>query len=130
MLHGNIDDKYSEFLKAFEECRGIVTDTCLMVGMSRQTYYRWREEDPEFKAACDEIGETVIDFAENSLHKLIKDENPAAVMFYLKTKGRKRGYVEKVETVNHNTNDNLNTTLTLEERETIKGINDIIESKY
>ena len=35
-----------------------------------------------------------MDFAETHLHKLIQEGNPAATIFFLKTKGKRRGYVE------------------------------------
>ena len=34
---------------------------------------------------------------ESHLHKLIRDGNPAATIFFLKTKGKNRGYVERQE---------------------------------
>ena len=45
----------------------------------------------------------VLDFAESQLHKQIKDGNPSSTIFYLKTKGKNRGYYEKI------LNENLNT---------------------
>ena len=38
-----------------------------------------------------------IDFAESSLKKQIKDGNTTATTFFLRTRGRKRGYNEKQE---------------------------------
>ena len=38
-----------------------------------------------------------LDFAESQLHSQIKDGSTSATIFYLKTKGKKRGYVEKQE---------------------------------
>ena len=38
-----------------------------------------------------------MDFAESQLHQQIKDGSVAATIFYLKTKGKKRGYIEKSE---------------------------------
>ena len=38
-----------------------------------------------------------LDFAESQLHNQIKSGNTSATIFYLKTKGKKRGYVEKSE---------------------------------
>jgi len=36
-------------------------------------------------------------FAESELMKLIKEGNVAATIFFLKTQGKKRGYVERQE---------------------------------
>jgi hypothetical protein len=55
------------------------------------------QTDKAYRAAVDDIQEVAVDFAESHLHKLIKDGNPAATIFYLKTKGKGRGYVERQE---------------------------------
>lgn len=57
------------------------------------------KEDPEFKAAVEEVQEYTVDVAESELHKLIKAGETTAIIFYLKTKGKKRGYVERQELV-------------------------------
>ncbi len=42
-----------------------------------------------------------MDFAESQLYKQIKEGSTAATIFYLKTKGKKRGYIERQE-IEHN----------------------------
>ena len=69
--------------------------------VGRSTHYLWLDADPAYRKAVEEIQEGVLDFAESHLYKLIKDGNPAANIFYLKTKGRKRGYVEHQELTLH-----------------------------
>ena len=54
-------------------------------------------DDPEYREAVRLLDERTIDFAESHLHALIKDKNPAATIFFLKTKGKNRGYVERQE---------------------------------
>jgi len=39
--------------------------------------------------------EIALDYGESKLFELIADKNPAAVIFFLKTKGKKRGYIEQ-----------------------------------
>ena len=55
-------------------------------------------DDKEFSKAVKEIENVALDFAESQLHKQIKDGNASSTIFYLKTKGKKRGYIERVQT--------------------------------
>ena len=82
---------------ALEKSLGVVSTACKAVDISRQTHYRWMREDEEYKTAVEELSEVAVDFAESHLHKLIRDGNPAATIFFLKTKGKNRGYVERQE---------------------------------
>lgn len=84
-------------LQALKGSLGIVTAACDEAGVSRATYYRWLADDPQFKAAAEDVAEVALDFAEHALHKQIKDGVPASTIFYLKTKGKARGYVERSE---------------------------------
>lgn len=106
-----MDTNKKRFVDVLKMSRGIISTACESVSMSRQTYYNWLEADPEFKEAVDEVQESMIDFVESKLMQKIngieiqstKGEifevppSDTAIIFYLKTKGKKRGYVEKVE---------------------------------
>jgi hypothetical protein len=91
--------KKAALVKAMAECLGVVTIACKQAGVDRGTYYAWMKSDAEFKSAIDDIAEVTLDFAENKLHKLMEKGDTAATIFYLKTKGKKRGYVERTEQV-------------------------------
>ena len=93
-------------LKALEQSLGIVTTAAKIAGINRCTHYDWMDKDEEYKKEVEAIGELVIDFAESQLHKQIKEGSGAATIFYLKTKGKKRGYIEAQE-INFNTKKNL-----------------------
>ena len=84
-------------LDALEKSLGVVTSACKSVGVGRTTHYLWMDTDPEYKAAVEELSGVAIDFAESQLHKQIKEGNSTATIFFLKTKGKKRGYVERQE---------------------------------
>ena len=84
-------------IEALEKTLGIVTTAAKNVGIDRTTHYRWMEEDEDYKAAVDDVSEMTIDFVESQLHKQIKDNQQASTIFYLKTKGKKRGYFEAQE---------------------------------
>lgn len=84
-------------IEALEKSLGVVTTACRMVDISRQTHYEWCRIDEAYKEAVDDIADIALDFAESQLHKQIKDGEVSSTIFYLKTKGKKRGYVEKNE---------------------------------
>ena len=86
-----------QFLKAFDASMGNITVACKKVGISRQTFYNWINKNAEFKEAIEEIEEAKIDAVETMLMKQISKGNLGAIIFFLKTKGKKRGYVEKMQ---------------------------------
>lgn len=106
-----------QFLTCLEAARGNVSLACKKMNtMSRQTYYAWMKDDPEFKQQVEDIQDGLIDFAEEKLFDLIdgayeevihpltgevvnlrSKPNPTSVIFYLKTKGKNRGYIERQE---------------------------------
>tara|TARA_R110000787_G_scaffold128491_7_gene240223 strand:+ start:505 stop:858 length:354 start_codon:yes stop_codon:yes gene_type:complete len=81
-------------LEALELSLGIVSTACRSARVGRTTHYRWIKEDPEYAALVKEIEDVAVDFAESSLHQQIKKQIPSSTIFYLKTKGKKRGYIE------------------------------------
>jgi hypothetical protein len=84
-------------IEALEKTLGIVTTAAKMAGIDKATHYRWYEADKDYAKKVDQIAETVLDFAESQLHQQIKDKDTAATIFFLKCKGKHRGYVEKTE---------------------------------
>jgi predicted DNA-binding transcriptional regulator AlpA len=84
-------------LEALEKSLGVVTTACKQVGIDRTTFYRYYKEDLEFKKQVDVRSNVAIDFAESQLFKQIQSGNPTSTIFYLKTKAKKRGYVERQE---------------------------------
>ena len=84
-------------LDALEKSLGVVTSACKSVGIGRTTHYLWMENDPVYKKAVDDLQNVALDYAESKLHSQIKKENATAIIFYLKTKGKRRGYIERQE---------------------------------
>jgi hypothetical protein len=84
-------------IEALEKSLGIVTTACKSVGIDRGSHYNWLKDDEQYKAEVESIEDIAIDFAESQLHKQIKDGIPTSTIFYLKTKAKKRGYVERTE---------------------------------
>tara|TARA_Y100000401_G_C8306447_1_gene217231 strand:- start:337 stop:690 length:354 start_codon:yes stop_codon:yes gene_type:complete len=89
--------KKEAMLKALESSLGVVTVACKQADIPRSTYYKWLKEDVEFAKEVREIENIALDFAESQLHSQMKDGSTSATIFYLKTKGKKRGYVERQE---------------------------------
>lgn len=115
-----MDSYKKEVLESLEKHKGIVTTACASIGCPRSTYYSWLENDAEFKAAVDEIQETAIDFVESKLMEKIngvsvvgksgeeedvyfQPPSDTAIIFFLKTRGKKRGYIERSEVDNMGT---------------------------
>lgn len=85
-------------LEALEKSLGVVTTACKAVGVDRGTFYNYVNSDPVFKAAVDDIENIALDFAESQLHKQIQRGEVSSTIFYLKTKGKSRGYIERQQT--------------------------------
>mgnify|MGYP003575088099 CR=1 FL=1 len=111
-----MDNIKKEILEALESKNGIVSEACKSIGLARSTFYKWCADDKDFKAAVDEIQDVALDYVESKLFEKIEgikvkkgetdngqdivyDLPPSdtAIIFYLKTKGKKRGYVERSE---------------------------------
>lgn len=84
-------------IQALEQSLGVVTTALNKLNLHRSTFYRWMQEDEEFAQQVKEIQDITLDFAEAQLFRQIKEGNTTATIFYLKTKGKERGYVEKQE---------------------------------
>jgi len=98
----NRDTLKKRMLEALERSLGVVTTAAKKADIARQTHYRWLKEDPEYAKSVKDIEDITLDFGESQLHMLMRDKNPAAVIFFLKTKGKARGYVESQEVVTYN----------------------------
>ena len=91
------DTQKKAMIQAMEKSLGIVTTACRNVGIARDTHYRWMRDDDDYRKAVESIEGIALDLAESKLHEEILGGNTAAIIFFLKTKGKRRGYVEKQE---------------------------------
>tara|TARA_R110000824_G_scaffold295738_3_gene484034 strand:- start:57 stop:404 length:348 start_codon:yes stop_codon:yes gene_type:complete len=85
------------FLKILKGNGGNINDACNTTNVARRTIYVWMEKEKWFKDSIDDIREIGIDNVESALYKNAIEGNTTAQIFYLKTQGKKRGYVEKSE---------------------------------
>lgn len=109
------DNKKRLMLEKLEEATGIISTACLNANIGRSTFYDWKRDDKDFEAAVEEINDATIDFVESKLiekvtgvtvqtfnskgEPVIYEQPPSdtAIIFYLKCKGKKRGYIERQE---------------------------------
>lgn len=91
-------------IEALRECDGNQAAVARKFGCHRDTINKYVLADPELQEIVDELTETFIDEAESQLFKLIREGQPAAIIFFLKTRARSRGYSERFELslVQHN----------------------------
>ncbi len=89
-------------IEAVRETKGFVTTIAKRLGITRQYVYKLADKFPTVKAAIEEEREGVKDFAEGKLLEQINAGNVTAIIFYLKTQAKSRGYIERMETTNLN----------------------------
>ena len=82
------------FLNNLSLSYGIIKTACVLSNVSRQTVYNWMKEDADFKQRVSDINEEAIDFVEHKLFDKIQDNDTTAIIFFLKTKAKHRGYSE------------------------------------
>jgi hypothetical protein len=93
------DIKKKAVLVALERSMGVVTIACKATGVSREQFYKWKRIDQRFRESVDEIDEMALDFVEGKQFEQINAGNTSLIIWYLKTKGKARGYIERTEQV-------------------------------
>lgn len=82
-------------IEALQESNGVVTTAIQSVKMNRSTFYKWMNEDEEFKKEVDDIRESALDYVESKMFERITNGSDTMIIFFLKTQGKKRGYIER-----------------------------------
>ena len=83
--------------QAIIKAQGILVGAAQALGCSRQTVDNYIKKYKTAKDAYQEANEITIDFVESALLKNIKKGDTTAMIFFLKTKAKHRGYVERQE---------------------------------
>lgn len=86
-----------QVIQALEDADGYVSKTASLLQCSVKTVYNYRDRYVTVAEAWTNIKERRHDFVENALHKRIKEGSDTAIIFYLKTQAKDRGYVERQE---------------------------------
>jgi hypothetical protein len=74
---------------------GIDVHAAKSLGCSTRTVRAYRARHPSLQKLADDCVEANLDLAEAQLIKAIENGSLSAIVFYLKTKARRRGYAER-----------------------------------
>ena len=121
------DSLKKAMIAALRSSLGVVETACKAAGIARSTHYLWLKQDADYAGQVAEVNEVSLDFAESQLFKVIRGytmpdvkvfldkdtkepiivpitkqvgTDVGATIFYLKTKGKARGYVERQQVEN------------------------------
>jgi hypothetical protein len=86
-----------KIIKAIDDLSGNVSAVARKFQVSRTTLYKYISDHPTVKAALDEAREKMIDNVESTLYSKALAGDTTAMIFFLKTQGKSRGYVERQE---------------------------------
>jgi hypothetical protein len=89
-----------KIIKALGETQGLLTMAAHKAGVSYTTVKRYATEFLSVKQAVVDAKEAMLDFAEGKLYMKIKAGDNTAIIFFLKTQGKARGYIERQEFAN------------------------------
>lgn len=85
------------FIDAIPGTAGIISSIAKRVGCDWHTCKKWVMEYPTVAKAYQDECEAVADLAETTVIKAIRDGDVGTARWYLATKGKKRGYGERLE---------------------------------
>lgn len=93
------DDEIEE---ALQKAHGLISVAARILSktgrkISRQGLQKFIDKSERLKQVCEEEDANLLDFAENKLFELIKTGDKTAILFFLKCKGKARGYIERQE---------------------------------
>jgi len=94
------DNTAARIVQAISKSNGLLTLAASKAGVSYRTIERYVHDYPSVATAVCEAKETMLDYVEGKLFTQIRDGNTVAILFYLKTQGKARGYIERQEFAN------------------------------
>jgi hypothetical protein len=89
--------KAKQVIEAIELAKGNLTQAARLLKCNRNTVYGYMNRYSTVKDAYERVNEETIDLVEDKLMTQIERGNITAIIFYLKTKAKHRGYVERQE---------------------------------
>ena len=76
---------------------GFICATAQTLKINRRSVYKYLKRYPALEDVLADARENSLDIAESRLMKAIRADKLTAIIFFLKTQGKSRGYVEKQE---------------------------------
>ncbi len=86
-----------QYCDALREAQGLVSIAARRLGVTRGAVQAAMNKHPSVRLARDDAKAKLVDLAEGKLYKRINDEDMTAIIFFLKTQAKDRGYIEKHE---------------------------------
>ena len=86
-----------KIIEALHASHGLLTLAAKKAGVGYRTVCRYVEEYPSVAQAVVDSKEAMLDSAESKLFEKIEGGDNTAIIFFLKTQGKARGYLERVE---------------------------------
>ena len=83
--------------KALKAHKGFITYAANELGCTRQTVHNMINKHPKLQEVLKDAKENMLDFTESKLGENISQGKTAEILFYLKTQGKERGYIEKAD---------------------------------
>ena len=89
-------EKYTaeQVIAAIVKANGIKSLAAQFLGCGRACVARYCKNYPTIQKEADDAREAMLDFVENKLFEQINKNNMTAIIFFLKTQGKHRGYIE------------------------------------
>lgn len=99
------NDKKNTFIEYYIRNNNI-SKSCEEAGISRSTYYRYYNEDIEFKDRVDDVREAMIDKAESKLMDLVERGHFLSIQLLLKSsRAKARGFGSDAAVITKTDND-------------------------
>lgn len=89
--------KKGDVVTAIQQAKGYVSKAADLLGVTTQTIYNYSSKYPDVAEAIQESRESRHDYVESKLFSRIQKEDTTAIIFYLKTQAKQRGWVERQE---------------------------------
>ena len=105
--------KQRRMLVSLKDTLDNVVKACKMANIARSTHYEWLHSSDIYKKEVEDVREGLLDKVESALLDNVFTGNVVAQIFYLKTKGKDRGYTEVIE---HKIDDTAGINITINKK--------------